>query len=735
MPPSSSDAASSAFHRLDPKVQRWIWEQRWTELRDLQEAAVEPVLDGTRDVILSAATASGKTEAAFFPICTRLVAAPEASVRALYVGPLKALINDQFRRIEALCERLDVPVHRWHGDVSADMKRRLLESPSGILLITPESLESIFVNHGPRVPALFRALGHVVVDELHAFIGSERGRQLQSLLHRVETAIDRRVPRIALSATLGDMNIAAAFLRPGGGDGVHVIVSRQGGAEIKLQVRGYLARAVEPATDDAEPEDAQHIADHLFRTLRGTDNLIFANRRAEVERYADLLARRSEAEQVPNQFFAHHGSLSRELREDVEARLKKEVPGPVNVVCTSTLEMGIDIASVKSVAQIGAPFSVASTRQRLGRSGRRSGEPAILRVYVTEEEVTDSTAPTDAIREKLVQATAILTLLIRGRCEPPDDGALHLSTLVQQVLSLVAQHGGASAIAAYRTLCERGPFSAVPRPVFIDLLRSLGKTRLLVQSADGTLLLGEVGERIVNHFSFFAAFQTPEEFRLVSAGQTLGTLPISEPLLEGSYLIFAGRRWRIMHVDQEHRVVDLMPAPGGRVPHFGSGGGLIHDEVRREMLALYCAFEVPAFLDARARDLLVEGRTNFTRLGLAERSILPDGKDTLLFPWAGDRVMGTLAVEMTARGLDASAEGVALRLAGSSVDRVREALRALVARGPADAKALASTVRNKVIEKYDAYLSEDLLSAGYGSRALDPAGAVLAASEALARSS
>src|SRR5262249_54190445 len=155
------------------------------------------------------------------------------------------------------------------------------------------------------------------------------------------------------------------------------------------------------------------------------------------------------------------------------------VPGPVNVVCTSTLEMGIDIASVKSVAQIGAPFSVASTRQRLGRSGRRAGEPAILRVYVTEEEVTDATAPTDAIREKLVQAIAVLSLLVRGRCEPPDHGALHLSTLVQQVLSLVAQHGGASALGAYRTLCEHGPFSAVSKSMFVDLLRSLGKARLL----------------------------------------------------------------------------------------------------------------------------------------------------------------------------------------------------------------------------------------------------------------
>lgn len=725
---SDDDAggSSSAFTRLHEGVRRWIWDRGWTELRDLQELAIPPILAGVEDVILSAATASGKTEAAFFPICSRIADETRQGICTLYVAPLKALINDQWRRLDDLCEKLEIQVHRWHGDVASNKKRALLDNPRGVLLITPESLEALFVVHGPRILRTFGALKYIVVDELHAFIGTERGRQLQSLLHRLEIAVGRRVPRIALSATLGDMSLAADFLRPGGGEQVRLISSSDDGAGVLLQVRGYLTKAPDHAgqLDDHEPgEDIHAIAQHLFKTLRGTDNLIFANRRAEVERYADLLARRCERERVPNEFFAHHGSLSKELREDVEARLKKEKLGPVNVVCTSTLEMGIDIASVRSVAQLGAPFSVASTRQRLGRSGRRQGEQATLRVYIREEEVTGQTAPQDSIRAELVQAIAILALLLRRWCEPPARGALHLSTLVQQVLSLIAQHGGVSAINAFHVLCASGPFKDISQQMFTALLRGLGKKKLLTQSSDGTLLLGDIGEQIVNHYSFFSAFKTPEEYRLVAAGRNLGTLPINEPLMEGMFLLFAGRRWRVVNVDPLQKVVDLVPGPAGRVPRFGGEGGQVHDVVRQEMLAVYTSFEVPKYLDARASTLLIEARTNFVRLGLLERQLIHCGNDTVFFPWMGDRLMNTLALELIASGLEVSKDGVALTLFDVSPDQAGAALERLAARGPGDANELASRVKDKAIEKYDGYLPDDLLNSGYASSMLDAAGA------------
>jgi len=599
----------------------------------------------------------------------------------------------------------------------------MLEDPRGILLITPESLEALFVVHGQRIPSLFASIQHVVIDELHAFIGAERGRQLQSLLHRIEIAVQRRIPRAALSATLGDMDLAAEFLRPGRGAEVQRITSARGGGELRLMVRGYLTAQPRDGADEPATEDAHLIADHLFQALRGTDNLVFANRRADVELYADLLAQRSAREKVPNEFFAHHGNLSRELREDAEARLKKVIPGPVTVVCTSTLEMGIDIASMKSVAQIGAPSAVATLRQRLGRSGRREGEPAVLRVYVREEEVTASTPPEAQLRSELVQSLAVIRLLLDRWCEPPASGALHLSTLVQQVLSMIAQRGGVRALDAFRVLCDTGPFPAVTRPMFVALLRGLGQRELLTQDSDGTLLLGPRGEQLVNHHSFYAAFQTPDEYRLVCDGRTLGTLPMVEPLLEGMYLIFGGRRYHVIAVDEDRRIVDLVPAKGGRVPQFGSHGQLVHDRVRQEMRAIYESFEIPAFVDARARDLLVEARLNFERLGLRDRSLVAHGDDTLFFPWAGDRVMNTLLVQAAKLGFQVVQLGVALRFLGAPLHRVAAALRSVAREGFDDPVALARSVRNKMTEKYAPYLPEDLLCAEYASSMLDPAAA------------
>ncbi len=715
-PPSGSERRSSAFELLHESVQRWIWEKKWIELRDVQERAVEPIF-AQRDAILAAATAAGKTEAAFLPICSRLVGDETAGVRALYVSPLKALINDQFGRLEELCKHLAIPVHRWHGDVSAGPKRALLDAPSGILLITPESLEALFVRQGTRLRHLFGEVGWVVLDELHAYVGTERGRQLQSLLHRLELAVGRTVPRVGLSATLGDMGIAAEYLRPGSGDAVEQIVAADGGQEIRMQVRAY--REMDP---DEEDTGDPAIAAHLFEKLRGADHLVFANSRVKVERFADLLRRLSEGKRVPNEFLPHHGSLSRELREDVEARLKDPAK-PTTAICTSTLELGIDVGRVAGIAQIGAPFSVASLRQRLGRSGRR-GDPAVFRGYVLEPELTDASPLLDGLRPELVQLVAMLELLIERWCEPPRDGALHLSTLIQQILALIAERGGVNADQAFGALCETGPFRSVDKKRFVRLLRNLGAHDLIVQSEDGSLLLGEAGERIVDHFGFYAVFSTPEEFRLMHQGRPLGSVALEQTLVEDLHLIFAGRCWRVVSVDVEEKLVQVEPSPGGRMPHFEGGrGGWIDEGVRMRMRQVLESASEPAYLDAEARRMLVEARANYARLGLDVERVVASGGDVLVFPWRGDRVLNTIAVQLVACGLRVMVTDPALTVLGAEVGDVRAHLGELAAAEPADPKRLAAGVKNKTAEKYDWALDEELLSVDYASRSLDTAGA------------
>ena len=737
-PLSNSDpTASSSFARLHPGVQKWIWDKGWTALHPIQEAAARPILDGNKDVIITAATAGGKTEAAFLPITSRIAENALGSIRCLCVSPLKALINDQFSRLEQLCGYAKVPVHRWHGDVTSTKKQKLLKNPSGVLIITPESLEAFFVLRGPRIPKLFASLEFVVVDELHAFIGSERGRQLQSLLHRIEVTIRTTVPRIGLSATLGDMNLAAEYLRPGKGKEVVRIVSENEGQAIKLQLRGYRRtppRLSEKEISEAEsngrvvnPEDMLtgdrlDIADHLFKTMRGTDNLIFANSRRTVEEISDCLRRKSEKLRVPNEFLPHHGSLSKELREDAESLVKsKERPG--NIVCTTTLELGIDIGDVNSIAQIGTPPSVSSMRQRLGRSGRRDNKPAIMRIYVIENEITPKTSLQDALRAELVQSIAMVNLLLEKWNESPTGERLHLSTLVQQILSFVAQYGGATAKDIWKALCQTGPFKGIDSSMFASLLRELGRHDLITQTHDGEIVIGLTGEKIVGHYDFFSAFMTPEEFRLVNAGRVLGSLPIIEPVAEGMYLIFGGRRWKILDIDFEGKVIDLGAAAGGIPPKFSSGGIEVDDKIREEMFRLYCSKEVPVYLDAGAQSLLAEGRENFERAALFKQSLVQVGKDVLVFPWKGDRILGTLNLQLTLRGLDVSNEGIALLALGSTTNSVLSHLTALAESGLANPMDLVEVVENKETEKYDHYLPEELLCRDYVSKKLDTQGA------------
>lgn len=725
----TNGAKSQAFERLHPKVQRWVWEQNWTELREAQEAAVDPILQGNRDVIIASTTASGKTEAAFLPIGSHLASETSGEGLAIYVSPLKALINDQLLRLEPFFERLDLPAYPWHGDIVTSRKKRFTKDPRGVLLITPESLEGIFVIQGFYVHSVFRNLRYVVVDEVHSFIATERGRQLQSLLARLENAIGRSVPRIGLSATLGDMGLAAEFLRPGAGQGVYTIVSETGGQEIKLIIQGYeeaerpSARAEEEQESEAGEVDNATLAigDDIFKQLRGKSSLVFANSRSNVELYADMLRERCESARLPNEFWPHHGSLSKNLRENAEAALKNKAI-PATAICTSTLELGIDIGAVESVAQIGAPYSVTSLRQRLGRSGRR-GEPAVLRVYIKQPKIASTSSVTDELRVELVQAVAVVRLLLKKWCEPPNPDGLHLSTLVHQVLSLIAQRGGVTASLAWNQLCKGGAFYPVPPEMFARLLRGLGSKGLILQSTDGTLLHAPLGEKIVNHYAFFTVFVTPEEYRVIAGDTVLGTLPVDRPLQQDSFIIFGGSRWRIISVDEQSRIIQVIRAGGGRVPSFTGLGGQIHDQVRREMFAVYQERAIPRFLDATAARLLLEGRDNFRRYRLGERRLVESGPDTFLFLWAGDRITDTIAVQLRTRGLSVMNEGVMLQVSKIGPEQLRQRLEEIAAAGPGDPVALSRSIMNKLREKYDAFLPEELLCEDYAISRLDTAGA------------
>lgn len=739
LPPSSSD--SSGFELLESRIQRWIWSEGWTSLRDAQERAIPVLVDADQDVIIAAATAAGKTEAAFLPILTNLLNRDDPPGSVLYISPLKALINDQWGRLSQLCEQLEIPVVPWHGDISSSKKHRFLKSPEGVLLITPESLEALFVNRGSSLAGIFQNLRYIVVDELHAFIGSERGKQLQSLMQRVELVTGRKLPRVGLSATLGDMRLGSEFLRPGASEAVTIIESKHSNQELQVQVRGYvqppmsqipktqhpssqstaLGFADESTESETEDDDKSSpdfaIADHLYKVLRGSNNLIFPNSRTQVEWYADQLRRRCEQAGVPNEFWPHHGSLSKDLREQAEQALK-ESNRPASAICTTTLELGIDIGSIKTVAQIGSPPSVASLRQRLGRSGRRPGEKATLRAYCKEPPLTDDSSLSDQLRQGLVQTIAMIRLLIKGWFEPPRAQGLHASTLVQQTLSTIAQCGGASAGELWKNLVVEGAFNNVEKSDFIALLKSLGEHDLIVQDSSGLLLPGTVGERLINHYEFYSAFTSDEEFRLVCDGKALGSVPVSRPLTIGQRIIFGGRRWQVRDVDLQAKVIVVAVARGGAPPSFDGLGAMVHDTVRQEMRAVLTENTPCQFIDSGAQDLLAEARKTFTALGLSDRHLIESGGRCLLVSWLGDYANDALRLLLNHVGTSCDNAGLFMEI-GGGMDQARQALADTARLSSEDLNSILADVENMQREKWDWALPTPLLMKSYASISLD----------------
>jgi len=729
-------ADSQAFFQLDERIQRFIWAENWEELRDAQEQAIPLIVNGDRDVIIAAATASGKTEAAFLPALTHLLRQEPVTQLIVYVSPLKALINDQFARLLRLCEQLDVPVWPWHGDISSNSKAKFWKAPSGVLLITPESLEAMLDLRGSMVANAFSRSAYFVIDELHAFIGSERGKQLQSLMHRLEQLLGRSVPRIALSATLGDMRLAADFLRPGAGDRVALVESRDDRQDLRIALKGYeepdastrekQVQDEESTSNSADLQSLVRVTDDLFRVLRGSNNLVFPNSRGMVELLTYRLAQLCLKQGLPNEFWPHHGSLSKEIREETEAALK-QVERPATAICTNTLELGIDIGAVKSVGQIGSPFSVASLRQRLGRSGRRKGEPAILRAYSVEYAVTPKSRLESRLRLSTVRTTAMILLLIDKWYEPPVVGGQHLSTLVQQLLALIAQYGGVTASQAYKLLCESGaPFEGLDRPGFVLLLKNLGERELIMQDPSGLLLHGPKGEAMVNHYSFYAAFATDEEYRILAGSRVLGSMPIDQLMTVGQLLIFGGRTWRVDEIDDDRKTIYVTRAPSGKPPVFPGGGGHVHKHVRERMRALLSGNEDVPFLDTTAKRFMAEARKEYDSLGLEDAQFLEQGRESILLTWLGDAENMALACWLGTRGYLASAHelGVEIDRGAKQQDDVIATLLELASQPIPSAEKLLAAAQNLRTEKWDWALPDPLLKWSYASLRLDVNGAV-----------
>jgi ATP-dependent helicase Lhr and Lhr-like helicase len=720
-----------SFNHLHPDVRRVVYSLGWSSLRPIQILAFKTYYETKDGMLVCAATAAGKTESIYLPGLSDIASNPLPSVQVLAILPLKSLINDQHLRLENLAKPLNIRVTPWHGDVAQEVKNRIRKRPEGILLITPESLEATLMRRAGEVPRIFKHLGLVVIDELHAMLESERGIHLRSLLSRIFSLLDHR-PRIAgLSATIGDRDVAKAFLNPDHPESVRLIEDDDLTRELKVAVISHLEDPAsrQPGADGVARDALGQIVNEIATLTRGTTNLIFVNSRRDDEEVSARLHRIARDEGWHDDpYHSHHGNISKDLRETGEARLKGNKP--TTVIGTSSIEMGVDFPGVRLAILIGPPYSVSTLLQRWGRSGRTQDQPSILRIYVIDRMPLKGSTLSDSLFPKLLRTIALVELALEKTLEPADGERLHVSTLVHQTLSLIRQWGEISAEQTYRTLCVAGPFRRISQELFIDILRSIKARALISQNSEGNLELGHEGEIITEEADFYAAFLTPVQFTIRHNETTIGELPATQLPLTGQCITLAGRPWRVGQIQRRNRVVQVVPAKASEPPVFLGDPGDIHTLVLKRMQQILRGSPVPAFLNPDGVNRLAAARKIAVAARLDEREVLFESGSISWFPWVGTRTIRTLSLFAAKDNLKCRDEGLSLVYPDCDLQRFKAHLQ-FISGSAIEPSALAKLMSQKFFEKFDPYLDEAILDEANGNDRLDMDGAHQAAAAAL----
>ena len=731
----------NVFTRYAPFIQDYIYQSGWQALRSVQNAAAEAIFNTDDNVLLTASTASSKTEAAFFPILTLLDEDPPHSVGVLYIAPLKALINDQFGRLSELCEEAGIQVTRWHGDVSHAQKRRLLRKPSGILQITPESLESLMINKHMEIPSLFGDLRFIVIDEVHSLLRGDRGMQTFCLIERMCRLADCRPRRIGLSATIGNPEEAGRFL--GAGSGRRTLIPRiEGGREVwRLSMEHFFnsgpqadegrqlidaAPVLEEASDSA-PKAADPGIGYIFEHTRGRKCLIFTNSREECEALCQSLRQYCEANHEPDRFLIHHGNLSASYRESAEEEMKDD-DSLLSVCATATLELGIDIGRLERAFQVDAPFTVSGFLQRMGRTGRR-GDPCEMWFVMREDHPEPRAMLPQLIPWYLIQGIALVQLYIEERfVEPPRTQRLPYSLLYHQTMSTLASCGEMTPAELATRVLTLSSFHLITQDDYRILLRHLIKIGHIDQAENGGLIVGLEGERIVNNYKFYAVFQENVEYAVRAGAEELGTIVKPPPI--GDKIAIAGRVWVVEEVDHRRREVCCTLVKGNIPAYFGDVAGDIHTRILERMYGVLKEQNSYPYLMRHAVCRLQEARESFAKSGMRDHPLVHLGGNMwALFPWLGSYAF--LALErmlkirckqrLGLKGLDSLRPyylQFTMKVSASDFYRI------MAEEAEQDFDPLELVYPNEVpnFEKYDEYVPAELVRKGFALGVLDVEG-------------
>ena len=727
-----------AFDRYAPFVQEYIYQNHWENLRSIQVAAADAIFNTDENVLLTASTASGKTEAAFFPIITLFSEDMPSSVGCIYIGPLKALINDQFSRLNDLCAEADIPVWHWHGDVAQSHKAKLMRHPSGILQITPESLEALLLHKHAAIAKLFGDLRFVVIDEVHSLLRGDRGGQTLCLIERLSRIAGVNPRRIGLSATIGDPEGTGEFLSLGTGRKTIIAKIDAKGSKWRLSMEHFYVKDAQAAEDKQIPgalpvleektDDAPANADpgigYIFEHTRGKKCLVFVNSREECEMVTTTLRHYCELNHEPDRFLVHHGNLSASYRETAEGIMKDDSQY-MTTVTTATLELGIDIGRLERAFQIDAPWTVSSFLERMGRTGRRELPPEMWFVIREDEPEVRAMLPT-TIPWKLLQGIALVQLYLEERwVEPPRLDRLPFSLLYHQTMSTLASCGELSPRALADRVLRLHYFHRITQEDYRVLLRHLIATDHIQQTEQGGLIVGLAGERVINSFKFYGVFQESEEYTVRSESQELGTVVSPPPV--GEKLAIAGHVWQVLDVDHKRRLIYCQQVKGSVPAYFGQCPGDLHTKILTRMRRVLQEDRQYPYLMKNAVARLEQARFTAAHSGAAERPLINLGGNMwCLLPWVGTYTFLTMerflkikcADRLGLRNLD-SARPFFIQFTMKADESAFFRVLAEEIRKPIDPMELVYPKELPLFDKYDEYLPEELVKKGFALGVLD----------------
>jgi ATP-dependent Lhr-like helicase len=688
----------AGLERLHPHLQHAIvHDLGWRSLRPVQELTIDAILDGCNAVVL-APTAGGKTEASIFPVLSRILSEDLKPVCALYVCPIRALLNNQEERLASYARMVGLDVFKWHGDVSDSRKKKFRETPAHILMTTPESLEVMMISERTDAKALFSGLSAVIIDEVHAFAADDRGAHLASLLERLVALTGRDIQRVGLSATVGNPHVIGEWL--------------QGSSKRPF-------RLVDPPKPKAQRDlrldlcaDISAAASAIGQVARGKKSLVFVESRSKAEKVAHALTG------TGVEVFIHHSSVSRADRTLAEEQFAKG--HNTAIVCTSTMELGIDVGDLDQVIQVDAPASVASFLQRLGRTGRRANTRANCTFFCLSS-------------ESLLQSVALLRLAEAGWVEDVTPAAHAMHVLAHQVMALILQEGGISRYKLMPWVEAAYPFSSVRSERVQELIDTMLEREILYE-ADGLLSLGHRGEKLYgrkNFFELYAVFTAPPVMRVQHGKEDVGyiqALFVSMHDASKGPLCFrlSGHAWEVGQVDYGKGVLHVRPADYGRVPSWLGLPGVLSNALCQGMLdVLLREKQESAWLSEAAAAELAAMRESYDGLleeGTAPLEDHPDGVQWHTF--AGGAVNRLLAAGLEQKtGKKWAAGNLSLRCKDIAFTAAGDAIRSLAdlnwERVASDA---AREMARGMLSKFQPCLPEEAEDRLLSERLLDQAG-------------